>query len=69
MVAVRGSAALRGRWISVDTTSTGFGYNKVRGLNALIATVTTPGLGASDRGAATPQRSLRLTPWRETFGR
>ena len=54
MVAVRGSAALRGRWISVDTTSTGFGYHQVRGLTAPLATLTALVGGAGDRGARTP---------------
>ena len=38
----------------------GFGYTGVRGLNALLATVTTEQLGAGDRGAAAAQGRLRV---------
>ena len=37
----------------------GFGYSGVRGLNALLATVTTDGVGAAGRGAAATERIVR----------
>ena len=40
----------------------GFGYSGVRGLNALLATVTTDRRRAGDRGPAAAQGLLRLTP-------
>ena len=47
----------------------GFGYNKVRGLNALLATVTTSDDRAGDRGPTAPSGCLFLTAGRETSGR
>ena len=47
----------------------GFGYSGVRGLNALLATVTTAGRGAGDRGAAAAQGLVRVPARREAAGR
>ena len=47
----------------------GFGYSGVRGLNALLATVTTAGRGAGDRGAAAAQGIVRVPARCETAGR
>ena len=40
----------------------GFGYSGVRGLNALLATVTTAGVGAGDRGPTAPARARAARP-------
>ena len=47
----------------------GFGYSGVRGLNALLATVTTAGVGAGDRGPTAAQRLVRLPARGEAAGR
>ena len=47
----------------------GFGYTGVRGLNALLATLTTDDGGAGDRGAAAAQGRLRVAARREAAGR
>ena len=47
----------------------GYGYSGVRGLNALLATVTTDRVGAGDRGPAAAEGIVRLTARREAAGR
>ena len=47
----------------------GFGYSGVRGLNALLATVTTDRVGAGDRGPAAAEGIVRLPARRGPAGR
>jgi hypothetical protein len=47
----------------------GFGYSGVRGLNALLATVTTTNSARGDRGAAAAQGFVWVPARRETAGR